>query len=207
MFSPNRFTSILWTVFASIIWLAAMYGMSKVPQNDFLSLVAFSIPGYGLYFFTIVKKKGPWQWWVFAALLCRLLFAFQFPLLSDDIFRFFFDGMLTIHGESPYGVIPATLADISSLSMDPSILSKMNSPDYYTVYPPVSQLVFAAGALTKDIVSANIIMALIMLLAEGIAMCFLIRLLQKRQIPLSNILWYYLNPLVILEGFGNLHFE
>jgi alpha-1,6-mannosyltransferase len=50
-------------------------------------------------------------------------------------------------------------------------------------------------------------MKLLIIATELLGLWYLTKLLKKSGISTKNIILYYLNPLVILEGAGNLHFE
>src|SRR5262245_17331799 len=63
--------------------------------------------------------------------------------LSDDVFRYAWDGALILDGIDPYAVLPIEVVGRAGLSA--ADLSLLNSPGYYTIYPPLAQAVFAAG--------------------------------------------------------------
>ena len=96
---------------------------------------------------------------------------------------------------------------IPSIDHD-GILSKMNSPEYYTVYPPVSQLVFYLSSwLVLPVSLSSFFMKLIFLVAELTTLFYALRILKLLKLSPACILIYWLNPLIIVEGLGNLHFE
>jgi hypothetical protein len=81
----------------------------------------------------------------------------------------------------------------------------MNSPNYYTVYPPLNQFFFfiAAKFGAENILINVIVMRLIILISEiGSMILFL-----KLKLSKKHFLLYFLNPLIIIELCGNLHFE
>ncbi len=96
---------------------------------------------------------------------------------------------------------------ISGLSND--LFTQLNSPNYYTIYPPILQTVFAISSFLfpKDIYAAALIMKFFILLAECGTIVFLLKLFKQFEIHAKNIAIYALNPLVIIELCGNLHFE
>lgn len=73
---------------------------------------------------------------------CVLLFAE--PLLSDDIYRYIWEGRVTLAGFNPFVLAPDS-PELSALR--DGIWSKVNHPQIPTIYPPVSQGVFALVAL------------------------------------------------------------
>ena len=144
-------------------------------------------------------------------LLIRMAVVFSFPNLSNDIYRFLWDGHLIHEGISPLLELPSTL--IKNPSLVDGYLEKLfpllNSPDYYTVYPPISQLVYYLATISEDwsYELSSIFIKSIMLAADAITCFLLLRLLPLFKLGKSWVLAYFLNPLLIIEGCGQLHFE
>ncbi|MTI22258.1 DUF2029 domain-containing protein, partial [Fulvivirga sp. RKSG066] len=148
---------------------------------------------------------------IFLGVAFRCLLLFGLPTLSDDIFRFVWDGRLIVEGINPFSQLPSEYIAANQLpgTLTKELFFQLNSPDYFTIYPPFAQFVFWLSAtLSPDSVlgSAVIIRSLI-ILAEIGTIYFLVKLADYYKIKKRNILWYVLNPLVILELTGNLHFE
>jgi alpha-1,6-mannosyltransferase len=93
--------------------------------------------------------------------------------------------------------------------LTPELFQHLNSPHYYSVYPPVCQAVFWLAALfsPESILGSVVVMRVVLLLAEAGTFVLAIRLLPLLGRPSRQVLWYALNPLVIMELTGNLHFE
>jgi len=149
---------------------------------------------------------------VYAAIGLRIILLFSTPALSDDIYRFIWDGRLLANGISPFAALPIDYIKgemVSIPGLDATLFQFLNSPEYYTVYPPLSQLVFWLAALLSpdNILGSIIVIRLVILIAEIGSIYLIIRLLRTFQLPAKNVLLYALNPLVILELTGNLHFE
>ena len=82
------------------------------------------------------------------AILFRIIAVTGFPILEDDIYRYLWDGRLTIELGSPYGHIPANFFPADNLSQQfESILGAINYPYVATIYGPVCQWVFAGAYL------------------------------------------------------------
>ena len=148
---------------------------------------------------------------VLVGIVLRLLLLFSIPNLSDDVFRFLWDGRLTVAGYHPFLHTPRYFIDnqynIPGITQE--LFARLNSPDYYTVYPPVCQTVFALAALVSpaDIFPAVVVMKLFMLVFEGFTIWLLWKNSGKFGLSEKAAAIYALNPLVILEFSGNLHFE
>ena len=85
----------------------------------------------------------------------------------------------------------------------------LNSPDYYSIYPPVCQALFAASAkiFQNNLFWSAVFLKSIFLISEIITIYFLLKLTQLLRLPQRRVLLYALNPLIIIELCGNLHFE
>lgn len=78
------------------------------------------------------------------AILFRITGVCTFPILEDDIYRYLWDGRMTIETGSPYGINPASFFSASDLGdRFEAILSAINHPNIATIYGPVCQWVFA----------------------------------------------------------------
>ncbi len=191
----------------------------------FYCLIAFSIDRYetasllvsfGLLFLIYIwvlqsESETEISFWIFAAVLFRLCFLFATPLLSDDFYRFIWDGRLLAAGIHPFAELPRYYIETSSgiSGVDLSLFNKLNSPDYFTIYPPVNQFVFwiAAKISFNSILVSVVIMRLFILGAEIGSIWLLKKILEYYKMQPKSVLLYALNPLVIIELTGNLHFE
>ncbi len=181
------------------------------PRESFTQLLILFAVCFAAYAYVINQKIPVWHG-IAAAILFRLIFIVSTPLLSDDYFRFVWDGHLLNAGINPYLYLPSELMQegIESIAgITQELYAQLNSPDYYSVYPPVSQAIFwLAVKLSPDSMAGSIlIMRLLVMVAEVLNMLLLWRLLRKTGLPDNYTLLYALNPLVILELTGNLHFE
>ena len=139
---------------------------------------------------------------LFYAVLFRLVLFGLPPSLSDDAYRYVWDGLVQLQGINPYEYVPEDTA-LAGLQNEPIYLL-LNSPSFYSVYPPVSQLIFRLGAqgYAQGWWSAHYAIKLILVLAELLAV-----LLLARMVPARYLLLYALNPLVLLETAGQAHTE
>ena len=134
------------------------------------------------------------------------------PNLSDDYFRFIWDGTLIRNGINPFVFLPSEIMEwpnAKELGFTEELYNGFNSQQYYSVYPPVNQFIFFLSAFIGNgntFVSVLVIRACI-LLAEFGSIYALGKLIQRLNIPIHHLLWYVLNPLIILEFTVNLHFE
>jgi len=195
-------TSILISV---VVYLLFAYQLDRSNFNFLIVLFALSFIAY--MFIYKFKSALNLSWLIAIAILFRLLFLFSMPALSDDFYRFLWDGQLVVNGINPYSFLP-TEVQLSFPNKD-LLLSRMNSPNYYSVYPPLNQLFFAIPAMLspQSILGAVVVLRSIILLAEVGTLLILPRFLKKLNILPDKSLLYALNPLVITELSGSLHFE
>ncbi|MCA1753033.1 MAG: hypothetical protein LC670_14830 [Flavobacteriales bacterium] len=147
---------------------------------------------------------------VASLILTRLPFFFHLPQLSDDFYRFLWDGLLLTEGINPFGAVPTDmdLTLFGKKEFAERLLAGMNSAGYGSVYPPLHQAVFWIGAKLSGgslLGGVNAMRAVIVLAEAGMAAYFL------RFSGLKNagfiMAAYLLNPLVVVEGVGNAHME
>lgn len=201
-------------VFGMIILISFIgyYFMSyELIRNNFYHLIG----GYaGLFLiYWLIQKYWDENVTVIIGLgiLYRLTVLFSFPNLSDDVFRFIWDGRLINAGENPFLHLPSWYMEskTSFSGLTDELYSQLNSPEYFTIYPPILQSIFAISSFffPKDIYAAAITMKAFIFFAECGSIVFLLKLLKRFEIHAKNIAIYALNPLVIVELCGNLHFE
>jgi len=139
---------------------------------------------------------------LWGALVLRLAFFPLLPELTDDPFRYIWDGWLQLDGINPYKFAPSDPALTSF--QDTEIYEKLNSKEYYSIYPPLTQVFFALGALFYDggWVPAYYVLKAVFVGAELGGVLLLARLTTAR-----NVLLYAWNPLVLVETAGQGHTE
>jgi SAM-dependent methyltransferase len=124
------------------------------------------------------------------------------PTLSDDGYRYVWDGVVQAEGISPYGYRPSDpqLDDLQ----DSETYSQMNSAGYYSVYPPVSQLVFWLGELSASggWYGSWLAIKSVIAFVELSGIVCLIRLVGSRRAAL-----YAWHPLAVIEVAGQGHTE
>ena len=137
------------------------------------------------------------------AIVFRLSILFAPPYLSDDIYRYVWDGRVQAAGINPYRYIPAA-PELAHLR-DETIYPKINRKDWaHTIYPPVAQAVFF---LTTRISESVTWMKATMLLFELVTFWAVAQLLALLGRPRQLLLMYAWHPLVIWEFAGSGHVD
>ncbi|PJZ24464.1 hypothetical protein CH352_14065 [Leptospira hartskeerlii] len=208
---PNNWQSFVGTSTILLFWAfpLALFPIFFERSDIWLLCGAFflSLSFYIVFlkFFSVGREKiGIW-----AGILLRICFLFTPVFLSEDTFRFLWDGLLVSEGLSPYSELPSNVNLGLNQDLEKELLSKMNSPNYYSVYPPILQFLFLVPAFFLkrglSVFWAISIWKIILILFElGILYIYSKR---KKEEGSGNFLKYWLHPLVLWEGIGNGHPE
>lgn len=191
-----------------------LFFLAQVPREEFgLIFLLYSLAFAGMAgLLFLAEGKVNFGKILFAGLLLRLAVFWFVPNWSDDYVRFLWDGELLKSSQNPYTLTPREWQEVNDIPDNTylkQLFQNLNSPDYYSVYPPLNQVVFWLGALASQGIVWNGILAIRLILILGEIGVFLLlwRLLAAFQFPQKQILWYWFNPLVVMEIAGNLHFE
>ena len=136
------------------------------------------------------------------AICFRLCMWVSPPSLSDDIYRYLWEGKLVAAGINPFVHAPADPA-LAHLQ-DSAVYPRITHNEYPAIYPPLNQFIFALSTIIRPTISA---MNMTFLLFDLLTMGLLILILRERQLPLSRIIIYAWNPLVIIEFAGSGHLD
>ena len=195
-------------------FVLAVLALAYLPgQSDFGLIAALYTPAFLLYLliWRLVEGRRALFFFLVLAALLRLLLVPAFPLLSDDVYRFIWDGRLILQGINPFSYPPVYYQEAGRAvpGLDAALFAQLNSPAYFTIYPPLAQATFAAACwlFPHSIAGAALAMKLPLLACEWGSLWLLPRLLLRLGLPEKNALLYALNPLILLEIMGNLHFE
>ena len=134
-------------------------------------------------------------------LLARVLLIPAAPTLSEDVYRYLWDGRLVAHGVNPY---PHAPSDPALQHFHDPLIRRLNHAGVPTIYPPAAQLLFGAVALVAATPAA---WKLLLLALEFGLILALLRMLERRGMPRERLLLYYWNPLVLVESFGSGHLD
>jgi alpha-1,6-mannosyltransferase len=138
----------------------------------------------------------------FAALF-RLAILFSPPYLSDDIYRYIWDGRVQAAGTNPYRYIPA--AEPLSELRDEEIYPHINRRDSaQTIYPPVAEGLFLLITRVSESVTW---MKVVMVAFEAVAAWAIIQLLASFGFARQRVLIYAWHPLAVWEFAGSGHVD
>lgn len=169
-----------WSFF--LVWAIALLVIGyEIRQDEFWLLWSMVTISFGAYTMILHRNEYSVRELIVAGLSIRLLLLPAFPLLSDDVYRYLWDGLTWLHGSNPYANTPV---ELNHLIQRPDLLQSMNSPDYHALYPVVPQGIFASGAWISggQIMLFTIFIKSCWLFCEAAIVCLLIknlRLLKK----------------------------
>jgi len=138
---------------------------------------------------------------LWGAVLLRIAFLPLLPGLTDDLYRYVWDGWMQVEGINPYRYAPN--ADALSAFQEAPVYEALNSKPYYSVYPPLSQFIFLLGGWLYAQLgwhAAYFGLKALLAAAEFCGVLLLSRLTTRR-----NLLLYAWNPLVLVETAGQGH--
>ena len=194
-------------IFFSIFGYAAIGYAIHRHETIYLLLVFGAL--FLIYVWIIKQQDNSDEFWIVVAILFRLIFLFALPSLSDDFYRFVWDGRLWSAGYHPFAELPSAYVQQGIEGIDQQLFSKLNSPEYFTIYPPVSQFIYwlSVKVSPHSVLGSVIFMRTLLIAAETGSILLMRNLLKRFGLPAKNVLIYALNPLVVVELIGNLHFE
>ena len=182
-------------------------------RTDYIKLIMLYVGLFFLFYKLVQISKHNIKFLTWIAFGFRAVFILAIPNLSQDFYRFIWDGRMILEGMNPYLFTPESFISAGEFPFEQAkeLYEGMGSlsAGHYSNYPPVNQLCFVIAGLFagKSILGSVIVMRLIIIAADFGTLYFGKRLLEKLNIPVHNIFWYILNPFIIIELTGNLHFE
>ena len=193
---------------AGLIFIACIAYLGYIPgQDDFYQIIVPYTILFGSYLYLLRECKS-FRFLLTLAIVARFILIFTVPNLSDDIYRFIWDGRAIHAGLSPYGSLPSDLVGTVS-GLGTELFDLLNSPEYYSLYPPISQIFNYCSTLvsSESYIAEAIIYKSMLFACDLLLMRFLYRIVQAIQVDWSRMFLYLLNPLIIIEINGNVHFE
>jgi hypothetical protein len=138
-----------------------------------------------------------------AAVLMRLCVLLSPPYLSDDLYRYVWDGRIEAAGINPYRYVPSDthLAPLRDEAIYPRINRRTYAP---TIYPPGAELIFLA---TTRISETALWMRATMVIFDLASIAVLLRLLALGGLPRERIVIYAWHPVVLWEFAGSGHID
>ena len=139
----------------------------------------------------------------FVALALRIILVCAPPWLSDDLYRYLWEGRAVLSGGDPFQHAPGWAGWDQQFGADP-LRARVNHPDISTIYPPLAQWLFAGlGALSYSVWSIKAAMGL----ADAGTALAIGLVLRGRRRALTGAWIYALHPLAVVESAGSGHLD
>ena len=188
-----------------------------------LALLTFSFLCYVVAIRVALRvRQGRWllSAILIASVLMRVVSLFSWPILEIDIYRYIWDGAVTLDGTSPYRYspeqvlsatphagMPNDLDRLASLRDETpavkTILSRVHYAELPTIYPPVSQAVFALAVFitpsSASVFTHVVVMKAVLLLFDLATVVVVIGLLRLAGRHVGWSVAYAWCPLVVKE--------
>ena len=195
-------------VLGCLLLLLGALGLYFQQRNDLDVFITLALAQGGVYLVAVwvVLKEGRFPGLIpvlVFALLLRMAALATPPYLSDDIYRYVWDGRVQAAGINPYRFVPES-RELLALR-DGEIYPRINRRGYApTIYPPLAEALFLAGTRISESVTW---VKLLMIAFEALTVWILVRLLRSLQLPPERVLIYAWNPLAIWEFAGSGHID
>jgi len=175
--------------------LAASWLLYLLPIH-FFGFLALQLLQNGIWLILFFRReKLRWLW---AAAILTFIFARTTPpLYENDFYRYFWDGLQTLHTGDPFTHPPAAVPG----GAWEHVRSLVSFPEYATIYPPLAQILFAClVALSGKSLSC------FLWLLSGFGGSLFARAFTRLSTGVS--VWLVLlHPLLVREWFQACHFD
>src|SRR5438128_3580031 len=207
--NPLIATNVVLAAVGAVLLILYRIGLHSQGAADIVWFIKLALVQSALYLIAawlIVRARSARSTLIIVLVLAgifRLSIVFAPPYLSDDIYRYVWDGRVQAAGINPYRYIPAD-ERLQSLR-DEEIYPKINRRDYaQTMYPPAAE---ATYFLTTRISESVTWMKLTIVGFELITVWFVMELLASFGMPRQRILIYAWHPLAVWEFAGSGHID
>lgn len=205
-----------WLLFSLFsIYILSLFFQSFFIEREQFGLLFLMISFMSIAYFVInqnIKNYTIKQLLIFTTLMYGVCLFADSPL-SNDYFRFIWDGEIISKGINPYDYKPNELI-LRDDFKENSYFLKLHigmgklSAQHYSCYPNINQFYFwFASIFSNSIIINLIILRILILITIIIGLTFITRLFSNFGIRKERIWLIILNPLFLLETIQNVHFE
>jgi len=139
------------------------------------------------------------------AVVCRLAVLYDDPVMSSDVYRYAWDGVVQHAHINPYRYVPGDKALAFLRAPNQELFDNINRRDYaHTIYPPAAQFLFY---LITYISPTMTFMKTAMVLFEGVTMWALVALLREMGVRREQALLYAWCPMLVWEIAASGHLD
>ena len=163
------------------------------PARPFAAAVVPVTWCWGLAVVLGVREVPSLRWVLGLAALCRLVVVGTPPLLSDDLYRYLWEGLAWHHGHAPLYEAPATIDGLV-----PQLRARVTHAELPSVYPPLAMLWFRLSVLLSTHPIA---------IQAATAIVDLITVAALWRVHRQGAWLYALLPLPVLEAANGAHID
>jgi len=176
------------------------------------------IPGFLLHFLILFALYLAAAWCVFRcpenrgsiavtllvfSAVFRVILLWTQPVLSDDIYRYVWDGRVQAAGINPY-LYPPEARELSHLR-DDTIFPRINRPSARTIYPAGAQWLFRAVFTARP--DSVLFLKATIAVCDILTILLLMRLLRTQGLSPGRAILYAWHPLAVFELAGSGHLD
>jgi hypothetical protein len=235
-----RFTLLCWTALSltmciALAWFSRRFAFHTPGTSRPIALVvSLLITGSVFHLFALRRILSMpattylSRWILGVAVLMRVILLFSTPIQEVDIYRYIWDGIVAAQGVVPYRFAPVEITDLTNRPTNDSQLLRLRRlvqtnpgiaetarrvhfPELTTVYPPISQVVFATSAmLTPGHASVEqrvLGMKALLLVFDIATLCLIQYLLRSLRYHCAWLIPYAWSPLVLKEFANSGHLD
>ncbi len=207
---------ILTTFAIALAWHASNMALSYLPPVLGRTTIVVGSLAAGVVFLLscigLRHAQPRWMllWILLIGIACRAVLLPVPPVRATDYFRYLWDGAVWLHGYNPWRFSPANLLNDTSAnipeglhllaSQHDQLIRHINHNTLPTIYPPVSEAVFAVAAWLWPF-NTMALKALLLLFDAGTAI-MIAMILRHFRLPSLWLLIYWWNP-VTINAFAN----
>jgi len=148
---------------------------------------------WGFAVILVARPPSRWAWTLLIGAILRAMFVGSEPLLSDDVYRYLWEGLAMNHGHNPFTEAPSTIT-----GLDPHLRDAVNHPEISSIYPPLALLWFRL----LDLLGGTVSTAQAVTAAADLVTASLLYKISRR----AGVI-YALHPLPILESAASAHID
>lgn len=222
------------SIYAVIAWLSPLFDFTAEERSrPLLAVIGLLLVNFALHLWSLAlllklpdSRTLGWRI-VLVSVAMRLILIGSTPIQEVDIYRYMWDGVVVTQAINPFRYAPLAVASETNTTLEPELthlrkmvaedagiretLRRIHFPELPTVYPPASQLVFAAAAMMTPRNSSVVTRLLITkswMVAFDIASlgCIWLLLGQFRKHSAWLVAWGW-SPLVLKEFANSGHLD
>lgn len=195
------------------------YGELPVLERPTVLVVALMMAAGAIYLASIwwvgLPQRPTRQWWLWMIVVGLAMRALMFPstpILETDYYRYLWDGAVVSQADNPYAHPPRAIRDadappslVDLADRSERVIERVNHPELTTIYPPTAQATFAIGHVLLPWRIEGL--RIVWLLLDAATLLLLLGLLRRLALPLSFVLIYWWNPLLVKEIYNTAHMD